>query len=131
MAEKDWIERYFAPLATAGARNMRDDAALVSHAEHWRIVTTDAIVEGVHFLPEQPSRSVAKKLVRVNVSDVLAKGAFPHEAILTLGWPAERSEAELAEFAAGLAEDFHNLLRVSNAYRQTKLFRWPTDLARR
>ena len=105
MAEKDWISRYFAPLATPGARNMLDDAGLLTSSDTWQIATTDALVEGVHFLPEQPITSVAKKLVRVNVSDLLAKGARPIEALLTLGWPLARDEAELAAFAAALAED--------------------------
>ena len=47
MAEKDWIQRYFAPLSTEGARNMRDDAGLLSAPSDWQIATTDAMVEGV------------------------------------------------------------------------------------
>lgn len=105
MAEKEWIKRYFAPLSHEGARNMRDDVALLPRTGEYQIVTTDAIVEGVHFLAQQSPKSIAKKLVRVNVSDILAKGARPELATLTLGWPMERPEAELALFAQGLSED--------------------------
>lgn len=105
MAEKDWISRYFAPIATPGAREMKDDAGLLMPADGWQIATTDALVEGVHFLTNQSLSSVAKKLVRVNVSDLLAKGAVPREALLTLGWPSVRSEGELAEFAGALSEE--------------------------
>ena len=105
MAEKDWISKYFTPLATSGARNMNDDAGMLAEPKVWQIATTDALVEEVHFLKSQPIASVAEKLVRVNVSDLLAKGAKPVEGLLTLGWPDNRSEEELAEFAAALAAD--------------------------
>ena len=105
MAEKDWISRYFAPISTLGARKMQDDVGLLDTCEIWQIATTDALVEGVHFLSSQSIASVAKKLVRVNVSDVLAKGARPSEALLTLGWPKTRGEADLAVFAEALAAE--------------------------
>ncbi len=105
MAEKDWISRYFTPIATPGARDMKDDAGLLSSQPSWQIATTDALVEGVHFLPNQSPGSLAKKLVRVNVSDLLAKGAIPLEALLTIGWPDTRSEKELSEFASSLADE--------------------------
>lgn len=104
MSEFDWIARYFAPLATrAGAAGLRDDAAELSGAAS--IMTVDAMVEGVHFLSTDPIDTVARKLVRVNVSDLIAKGALPDEAVLTLGWPAARDEAELAAFADALGEE--------------------------
>lgn len=104
MAEFDWIERYFAPLANApGAAALKDDVACLD--EIGQIVTVDALVEGVHFLSSDPIDSVARKLVRVNVSDILAKGAVPTEALLTLGWPVERCEGDLAQFAAAFGEE--------------------------
>lgn len=105
MAEKDWISRYFAPLATPGARKMTDDVGLLETSESWSIVTTDTLVEGVHFLPGRSLAEFACKLVRVNISDILAKGAKPTEALLNLGWPDERAERELADFAGALAQE--------------------------
>lgn len=107
MAEKDWIRRYFAPLATsAGAASLTDDTAELAPADTRLIITTDAMVEGVHFFADDPVETVARKLVRVNVSDVLASGARPREALLTLGWPGEgRPEAELAQFAAAFGDE--------------------------
>ncbi|MFN7056755.1 thiamine-phosphate kinase [Hyphomonas sp.] len=107
MAEKDWIRRYFAPLVrSAGAAGLTDDTAELSPANGPVVITTDAMVEGVHFFPDDPVETIARKLVRVNVSDILASGAEPREALLTLGWPAEgRSEAELAAFAAALGDE--------------------------
>jgi len=104
MSEFHWIAQYFAPLATrAGAAGLVDDVAELSGTA--RIVTTDALVEGVHFLPDDPIETVARKLVRVNVSDLIAKGARPDEALLTLGWPTRRAEAELAAFAESFGDE--------------------------
>ena len=100
--EFEIIRMLFAPLAThAGARGLADDAALF--AGH--VVTTDAIVEGVHFLPDDPIETVAQKALRVNLSDLAAKGAKPVGALLTLIWPQTRSADEIAAFARGLGED--------------------------
>ena len=106
MREFDLIRRYFAPLATSpGAAGLGDDVAVLEAGEGARIVTTDTIVEGVHFLSADPPETVGRKLVRVNVSDILAKGARPHEALLSLVWPAGRAESDLEAFARGLGED--------------------------
>lgn len=105
MSEKDWISKYFVPIANAvGADRLRDDVALLSDAGPL-IVTVDALVEGVHFLASDPIETVAQKLVRVNVSDCLASGARPKEAVLTLGWPSDRPEADLGVFAAALGQE--------------------------
>jgi len=103
--EFDTIRALFAPLATsAGARGLLDDVAVLE-ASGALVVTTDAIVEGVHFLPDDPVDTVAKKSLRVNVSDLVAKGAKPVGALLTLIWPNGRPSHELRDFARGLRED--------------------------
>lgn len=103
MAERDWIRKYFAPLAgSAGAAGLSDDTAQLGTWKRPVAVTTDAMVEGVHFLAADPIASIARKLVRVNVSDILSAGAVPREALLTLGWPAGRQESDLAAFAEAL-----------------------------
>jgi thiamine-monophosphate kinase len=105
MAEKDWIARYFAPLASGqGAAGLRDDVAQLGSTGPLAI-TVDAMVEGVHFLASDPIGTVARKLVRANVSDLLASGAEPAEALLTLGWPKARGEAEIAAFATALGDE--------------------------
>ena len=105
MAEKDWIARYLAPLAQgAGAAGLRDDVAQLGVSDPVAI-TTDAMVEGVHFLGTDPIDTVARKLVRTNVSDLLASGAEPAEALLVLGWPKGRGETEIAAFAAALGDE--------------------------
>ena len=68
------------------------------------MVTTDAIVEGVHFLPDDPPDTIARKALRVNLSDLAAKGATPAGFVLTLALRSA-DEAWLAPFARGLGED--------------------------
>ncbi len=99
--EFDVIRTLFAPLASApGARGLLDDAALLEGGPF--VVTTDAIAEGVHFLASDPIETVAMKALRVNVSDLIGKGARPHAALLTLIWPQHRPAEEIATFAASL-----------------------------
>lgn len=99
------IARYFAPLArTPVARGLLDDAALIDHAGPL-VVTTDTIVEGVHFLSEDPIDRIAQKALRVNLSDIAAKGALPLHYLVALQWPSHRPASQIADLAAGLARD--------------------------
>jgi thiamine-monophosphate kinase len=103
--EDDLIARYFKPLATdPGALGLTDDAALLKGGSDDLVVTTDAIVEGVHFLGNDPPDAVAKKALRVNLSDLAAKGATPAGFVLTLALRAA-DENWLALFARGLGGD--------------------------
>src|SRR5690242_13012955 len=100
--EFDAIARLFAPLAAhPGARGLNDDAAVLQ-ARGALVLTTDAIVEGVHFLPDDPIDTVAKKALRVNLSDLAAKGAKPLGVLVALMWPDARPSAQIADFARGL-----------------------------
>lgn len=104
--EFEIIRTLFAPYAdNAGARGLTDDAALI---EGRFVVTTDAIVEGVHFLPGDPIATVAMKAVRVNVSDLVAKGARPTAALMTLIWPRSRPAEEIAVFAEAFGGDLQH-----------------------
>lgn len=103
--EDNLISRYFAPLATdPGAFGLRDDAAVLKAAGQDIVVNTDAIVEGVHFLPDDPPDAIARKALRTNLSDLAAKGAEPAGFVLTLALKSH-DEAWLAELARGLGED--------------------------
>src|SRR6266851_1568185 len=99
------IERFFAPLAGPGGLGLKDDAALVDCAPGHRIVVTvDAIVEGVHYLPDDPPDLVAKKLLRVNLSDLAAMGARPLHYLLATALPATLGDDWVERFAQGLGE---------------------------
>src|ERR1700722_15859423 len=103
--EDSLIARYFKPLATdPGAFGLTDDAAVLKALGDDIVVTTDAIVEGVHFLSDDPPHTIAKKALRVNLSDLAAKGATPAGFVLTLAL-RKVDEIWLAAFARGLGED--------------------------
>src|SRR5882724_8606661 len=103
--EDSLIARYFRPLATdPGAFNLGDDAAILKASGDDIVVTTDAIVEGVHFLSDDPPDTVARKALRVNLSDLAAKGATPAGFVLTLALRSA-DDTWLAPFARALGED--------------------------
>jgi thiamine-monophosphate kinase len=103
--EDSLIAHYFRPLATdPGAFGLVDDAAVLKTQGDDIVVTTDAIVEGVHFLPQDPPGTIARKALRVNLSDLAAKGAVPAGFVLTLAL-RDADDAWLEPFARGLGED--------------------------
>lgn len=103
--EDGLIARYFAPLAGPGADGMRDDAATFTPSPgHDLVLTADAVVAGVHYFPDDPPASVARKALGVNLSDIAAKGAVPRGFLLTLALPDDWTEAWLAAFTQGLGE---------------------------
>ncbi len=107
MDEFDSIARLFRPLAISPeALGLMDDAALLTSRPGFElVVTADALVEGVHFLPDDPPDLVARKLLRVNLSDLAAKAAEPYGYVLTVTWPNTWDDAARAAFARGLGED--------------------------
>ena len=111
LGEFERIDKYFRPLAvnSLGALNLADDAAVLPVSElSGLVVSTDAIVEGVHFLPDDPADLVGRKALRTNLSDLAAMGACPwaYTMTLALGTSARVApEAWLAALAAGLGSD--------------------------
>lgn len=106
--EFEVIRRFFAPLAAGfpGAFGLTDDAAVLSVSPgRTLVVTTDALVAGVHFLPDDPPADVAAKVLRVNLSDLAAMGAEPLAYTLAAALPADLDVAWLEAFAGGLAAD--------------------------
>lgn len=104
-AEDSLIARYFKPLATdPGAFALVDDAAVLSSSGEDIVVTTDAVVEGVHYLATDPPDTIARKALRVNLSDLAAKGAAPAGFVLTLA-VRSKEDAWLRPFADALGED--------------------------
>ncbi|PCJ71468.1 MAG: thiamine-phosphate kinase [Rhodobiaceae bacterium] len=100
------IKHLFASLAGPGAFGLTDDAALLQPTPGFDLVLTkDAIAEGRHYLPDDPPGDVARKLLRVNLSDLAAKGAHPRGYLLACAWSEATPLAWMEAFAAGLAED--------------------------
>jgi len=108
MSEFELIARYFAPLARSapGAYGLLDDAAVISPSSGSELVAkTDTIVAGIDFPPDTAPDLIARKALRVNLSDLAAKGARPRAYLLDLVLPPATDEAWFAAFAAGLAAD--------------------------
>ena len=109
--ESELIERYLRGLGAARADvvlGIGDDAALLRMPPDTELVlTTDALVEGVHFLPGAPARSLGHRSLAVNLSDIAAMGASPAWALLALNLP-DADAQWLQPFAAG----FGDLARV-------------------
>jgi thiamine-monophosphate kinase len=107
-SEFELIARYFSPLARGfpGALQLLDDVAVIRPAPgNELVVKTDAIVSGVDFFPDAPAGLIARKALRVNLSDLAAKGAVPRAYLLDLVLPNTIDEAWIAAFAGGLAHD--------------------------
>ncbi|MGI9386049.1 MAG: thiamine-phosphate kinase [Methyloligellaceae bacterium] len=104
--EFEIIARIFAPLASeSGALELKDDAAVLTVTEgHELVVTCDTLVEGVHFLKDDPPRSIGHKALAANISDLTAKGARGYVYTLSLAVPKKIGTDWLEEFAAGLGE---------------------------
>lgn len=120
-AEDKLIARFFKPLAThPGALGLTDDAAFITPPPgHDLVLKTDAIVGGVHFFANDDAAMVARKALRVNLSDLAAKGAKPLGFLISLALPKQTNAKWLTAFARGLKAD-------AEAY-QCPLFGGDTD----
>lgn len=106
--EFELIRRYFAPLAAQapGALNLEDDACTIAAPPgHDLVLTVDALTAGIHFLRDDPPDLIARKMLRVNLSDLAGKGARPLGYLMTTAFDPATDEAWVAGFADGLAKD--------------------------
>ena len=105
--EDRFIARFLRPIAgSPGALGLLDDAALLTPPEGMDLVLTkDALVAGVHFFPDDPPEAIARKALRVNLSDLAAKGALPLGILLALALPKALAAGWMEAFAAGLGTD--------------------------
>ncbi len=101
------IARLWRPLTCGApeALDLLDDAAVLPPQPHGLVVTTDTLVEGVHFLPDDPIEDLAAKLLAVNLSDLAAKAAEPYGWLLTAAWPARIDAGARARFASALGAE--------------------------
>jgi thiamine-monophosphate kinase len=106
ISEDDLIAQFFAPMAGQAGLGLTDDAALVAVGPNEElVVTADALAADVHFFADDPPAAIARKALRVNLSDLAAKGATPAGFLLSLALPKDWREDWLAEFANALADD--------------------------
>jgi len=103
--EFDFIATYLAPLAGPGGLSLKDDAALLKPSQGKELVLTkDTMVEGVHFPNGHYGGDTAEKLLRVNLSDLAAKGAHPTGYLLSIAWPKGIDSKYFKGFASGLKD---------------------------
>ena len=106
MNEFEYIEKYFKPLIGKEARGLNDDAAIYKPKLDTDIViSTDSLSEGIHFFGNENPSDIAKKCLRVNLSDMAAMGAKPLFYNLAINIPKVKANTFIPAFAAGLKED--------------------------
>ena len=104
--ERELIKKYFAPLSdNKTALQLKNDAACLKLKNKALIISSDMMIEDVHFNKNDPPRVIAKKLLRVNLSDLAAMGSTPIGYILNISIPRLNNYAWLKNFCKGLKED--------------------------
>lgn len=113
MHEFSIIEEIFLPLSNGeiGAFEFKDDAAFIDNTKFKNgiVITTDTLVENTHFLSTDSAYSIGQKLLRVNLSDLIAKGCKPIYGFLNIAWPKSRKIDEIKNFAMGIKDDINSL----------------------
>ncbi len=103
MNEFETIEKYFAPLSRDG---LKDDCAVINIPDNQELViTSDTLNEGVHFFAGTSPENIARKVLRVNLSDLASSAAKPLCYQLNIAFPEKPSQAWLQEFSNALNEE--------------------------
>lgn len=113
--ERDIIKKFVIPISDSQDYNLTcdNDAAVIEFpAGRQIVVTSDVLIEGVHFLPSDPPELIAKKAIRVNLSDLAAMGAHPIGYTLCLTMSKVFDEVWMAKFVEGLSSD-HRAFHIS------------------
>jgi len=107
--EADFLRRLRAMVSHPAARGLMDDAALLTTSGETLVLTTDTLVEGVHYRADDPPETVGWKLAAVNLSDLAGKGAAPRACMLNyaLAGDADWDAAFLEGLASAL--DAHGM----------------------
>jgi len=106
MNEFDYIKKYFRPLTGEISRDLKDDAAVFKQNKGKDlIISTDTLVEGIHFFGNEDPLVIAKKSLRVNLSDMASMGAKPIFYNLSLSIPKNKVKSFIPKFSKGLKED--------------------------
>ena len=106
MDEFDLIKKYFVPISSTESQNLSNDGAVFKPKKNLDyVVSTDTLVEKIHFIGNEPPNQIAKKALRTNLSDLAAMGADPEFYSLSISLPKAKSKSFIENFAKGLKED--------------------------
>ncbi|MFD2207590.1 thiamine-phosphate kinase [Kiloniella antarctica] len=108
VSEFDLIDSCFAPLSKdyEEAYGLKNDAALISeHPDSSTVVTMDTLIAGVHFFNSDPADDIARKCLRVNLSDLAAMGAKPTAYTLSMAYSDDLNAPWVKSFVRGLDAD--------------------------
>jgi len=104
LSEDALIAKFLRPLAAPGAFALKDDCALLPPSDAPLVMTHDSLVAGVHFFADDPPDLIARKALRVNLSDLAAKAARPLGYMLSLAIAADQDADWVARFCVGLVQ---------------------------
>jgi len=120
------LRKYFAPLSRyPGAQNLSNDAALLKFENKNSVISSDMMIEGIHFTTKHNPKFLAQKLLRVNLSDLAAMGAVPYVYLLNIAIPSAKTLNWLKDFSEGLHIDqkkFNIKLVGGDFSRSSKVF---------
>lgn len=116
-SEEDLIQRYLAPLAASvpGAFGLKDDCAAIRPSSGCDlVVTTDALVSGLHFVADETPETIGWRALAVNVSDLAGKGAQPLYYVMALALPDTPTDEWMMRFSSGLkdAQDRYGIVLI-------------------
>ena len=106
MDEFDLIKKYLVPISSIEGQFLSNDGAVFKpKIDLDYVVSTDTIVEKIHFIGNEPPDLIAKKALRTNLSDLAAMGADPEFYSLSLSLPNGKAHSFIKNFAKGLKDD--------------------------
>ena len=106
MDEFDLIKKYFVPISSNESQFLSNDGAVFKPKLNLDyVVSTDTIIEKVHFKGDEPPDLIAKKALRTNLSDLAAMGADPEYYSLSISLPKINANDYIKNFVKGLKED--------------------------
>ena len=107
--EQFLIDKYFSELSSnKQSMNLKNDAANVNFGKKKIVISTDMMIEKIHFFKNDSPEILARKLIRINISDLAAMGAKPYGYTLNLAIPRKNASQWIAKFSSGLKTEQKN-----------------------
>ncbi len=80
-----------------------DDTAVLPYTKNkYQLITTDMLIEGVHFTADTPATKIGAKALNVNISDIASMGGRPKFAVVSIGLPAGQTLGYVRKIYQGL-----------------------------